>query len=354
MARPIVSTTLFLLATSLCSGQDLAEQEVKPEKGRIRLIRPERSLEGNPENGSDALRAAVRVLAARGYGDDAKRLTAIIGELDERRAQPFNVDDQATRIGMLERVRDTYVDLGWESNAASLDYVIALGRAARAGEDTSKISRPSSLDLAPGESLSSELERIVGQAVAVFGQNGREEAAQEAVALTRFYRERRARQARAMDLRYIEGRAPVLVLASQAHRRLAEVGGADMREWMHWMAVQARQRVEDPNALLGPSPVSSMTLERIIDGLGVAADYWESTGAEENSVRCRNLAAYYVARRENKAEDLSSSDAVPRALQWSERAAQARIKLERRVRELRAETEALRAKIAEMEALLDR
>ncbi|MEL6713325.1 MAG: hypothetical protein AAFP86_06100, partial [Planctomycetota bacterium] len=300
-----------------------------------------------------------------GYKEDAQRVKEVLREMIERRNQ-FDIEDRSARIDALGRIQATFQRLGWESNAGSLRYIIALARAADEGRTAVDVPRPSSLDLAPGQTLTSELTRIVEQAAEVFPQNGAPQTGKDAARLAEFYRARataqeRATDARASDLTYIQGRAPVLALAAEIYRRYEGEVDPGLIQWMDWLAQRSADRVVDPNAALRPYPEIPFSQDTLYEGVRNAGALWDRAGVPENAARCRALADYYRKRDAGEAPDNSAVEAetAQQAQQQTQQQGMdarddERSRIQRRIDELMREAEMLREEIRALEQELGR
>ncbi|MEL6904899.1 MAG: hypothetical protein AAFP22_05805 [Planctomycetota bacterium] len=354
--------TLLAAALFLTSGAALAQDDAA-----VRSQPAPQPIEVSDDEATVA--DAVRILYEAGYKEDAQRVKEVLREMIERRNQ-FDIEDRGARIDALGRIQATFQRLGWESNAGSLRYIIALARAADEGRTAVDVPRPSSLDLAPGQTLTTELTRIVQQAAEVFPQNGAPQAGKDAARLAEFYLARAAAQERATDVRaadltYIEGRAPVLALAAEIYRRYEGEVDPGLIQWMDWLAQRSADRVADANAALRPYPEIPFSQDTLYEGVRNAGALWDRAGVPENAARCRALADYYRKRDAGEAPDNSAVGAaeaqeaqqqVQQQVQQEAMDAQdgARSRVQRRIAELTREAEALREQIRALELELQR
>jgi len=306
---------------------------------------------------ADVARAA-RVLARRGYADEATRLREIAEELrgrrtGARRLLAADVDERGVRVRMLELIAEGYARHGFESNAEALRFLAEAGRAAEEGREPRRTELPAALRAPHEGTVMDELRRIVEGAPEILRVHGDEAEARVAERLARFYRERAERARRESDLTYIEGRAPVLELAREAYQRHGSENDAKRRAWVDWMAAQARNRADDEQRPLPPLPDQPVSWPVLLDAIEGAAALWDSVEQPQNAERCRALARYYEQRERGEVEDNSREQVAPmdREEPSGEEGEQ---RLRQRVEELRAEAERLKAELARIRAELAR
>lgn len=342
---------------------------------------------------------AARLLMARGYEDEARRLAEIVTELAERRESRGDradeveaaaralgrpdFDDRETRIRILEL---TSAGLAAEERgpaAEAIAWFAAVGRSQLEESGEPMPALPDSLEEREGPIMET-LVGMIEEGARMQRRAGRKRLARLQAGLARFYRERdglgpapdarperRGRDPRARDLTYIEGRAPVLALAREAY----ETEGLGMdpaaleraRAWMGWMADHAALRVarnagRDGEREASPMPTGGIGgMDDLIDMVRTAGEIHAKTGSPRKAKRCIDLADYYVKRQSGEAPDNSRENAIapasPRergADVESAESVRRRAELDAQRAKLEAEIARLRAQIAETRAQLER
>lgn len=314
------------------------------------------------------LQRAARLLMARGYEEDGKRLQEIVREMRSARgadvpavSRPLemratalmkrDINERETRIAVIQLVSDSFAAEGWGTKSAAMQWFANIGTPEGASAPMPEVLQSEN---------STTMERIVEvieEGGRLQARSGRQRAARAHMWLAKFYRERdgiaRAeptppgpagpsgpstgrrsgadpsspgpsgpsapspRSVKRKDLTYIEGRAPVLAIAKKAFEVDTDLP-PDLRakglEWMSWMAAHADLRVQrnrgegmDGDAPPAPGPAS---MEELIGLIKLAGKVHADAGRAREAKRCFDLASYYEKREAGEAPDNSRTNRI--------------------------------------------
>lgn len=317
-----------------------------------------------PDDDIAALRRAARILAERGLGEDARRLSELaekfaredgLGDLEDKAKQVLTLDvgDRSVRAKMIDVIADGYAVAGKDDREQAMRWFAQLARLQEAGSN--EVPQPLPTAIAGGDGTTMDrLIRIVEEGAKVHDSIGADCGSDVCRKLARFYHMRSAGETgvKAETLTTIEKRVPILGLAKEAYELQAKAGNAqdDSLAYMTWMEALGRARVQD-GVEVPPVP-GQWTIERLIEQIDCAGKILDDAGRYADGQRCHALAEYYAMRERGEVEDLSRASAgqgmndESAAVSERQAALQDRIlQLQARLSELTNELEEVRSKI---------
>lgn len=184
-------------AVPIALGQSVANQIGDPFGAPAAVRWRSASYQTRPDARNITLLRAAKVLEGVGFSAEAERLREVMeimaadGVADEhaRRLLSGDIQDRAIRVEMIKLAADGYRTMGWEANAAGLDWFAAIGSAQVTGEPMESSGMPEAARSKGANVMDRMVELVLGASAAHHSQ-GHEVAADACMRLGRFYVER--------------------------------------------------------------------------------------------------------------------------------------------------------------------